>query len=445
MIRPFILLLTLVLSSHAYGQYNYNEQRQKEADRYLESIKKGQEFSNTKSSEFKMNENAVQEMVDRWKGNRQTAKKTHEDLERDYARKQAEESSHLIRSLMRNLEIREKADEISTPVAMLYLDAGFEEFEAKALSLRSLRAVPRSDEVVYQLDTAMLLAANAHILFQEKKDTGSFDELFGLVMKFRTAGYSALRALEKLEKRFPEQQDLIAYAKPFAALAYWTNGELMPWSYHSSSANARMYDYYYKNQMDSSLRSWFRKDSIAVKAAITQTKISTSWEDYGTFQSSTDKLLAIARSTDEDKKVETAAAGKIKVKKVKYEGNEYEGEVNEKNIPHGKGKLITHISRIGKEVWISYREGNFVNGLRHGKIFEQSNCDTNGCHTFDGYYVLDKREGWGKDVNPDIGTYEGEWKQNHRHGKGKMTYLNGYVEEGFWFYDVFTMRKSQEN
>jgi hypothetical protein len=57
---------------------------------------------------------------------------------------------------------------------------------------------------------------------------------------------------------------------------------------------------------------------------------------------------------------------------------------------------------------------------------------------------LDKREGWGKDVNPDHGTYEGDWKQNLRHGKGKMTYLNGYVEEGFWFYDVFTGRKSKE-
>ena len=444
MMKHLIFLIVFVISTHAYGQYNYNEQRQKEVDRHLESIKKGQRFSNTKSFDFKMNENAVQEMVDRWKGNRQSAKETYEDLVRDYAKKQAEESSNLIRSLMRQFEIEARANEISIPAAMLYLDAGFQEFEAKALSLRSLREVPRSDEVVYQLDTAMLLAANAHILIQEKEDTGSFDELFGLVMKFRTAGYSALRALEKLEKRFPEQQDLIAYAKPFAALAYWTNGEWMPRSYQSRSANARMYDYYHKNQMDSALRSWFRKDSLAVKAAITRTKISRSWEDNGTFQKSIDELLAIARSTAEEKKAETATAGKIKVKKVKYEGNEYEGEVNEKNIPHGKGKLITHISRIGKEVRISYREGNFVNGLRHGKIFEQSNCDTNGCLTFDGYYVLDKREGWGKDVNPDQGTYEGEWKQNHRHGKGKMTYLNGYVEEGYWFYDVFTGRKSKE-
>ncbi len=442
--KQILLLLALHFSVQVYGQHIYNEQRQKEVDRQLESIKKGQEFSNTKSFDFKMNENAVQEMVDRWKGNRQSAKKTYEDLEHDYARKLAEENKHLIRSLTRNLEMREKADEISTPVAMLYLDAGFEEFEAKALSLRSLRGVPKSDEVVYQLDTAMLLAANSHILFQEKKDTGSFDELFGLVMKFRTAGYSALRALEKLEKRFPDQQDLIAYAKPFAALTYWTNGELMPRSYQSRAANARTYDYNHKNQMDSALRSWFRKDSLAVKAAITRTKISRSWEDNGTFQKSIDELLAIARSTAEGKKAETAAAGKIKVKKVKYESNDYEGEVNEKNVPHGKGKLITHISRIGKEVRISYREGNFVNGLRHGKIFEQSNCDTNGCKTFDGYYVLDKREGWGKDVNPDQGTYEGEWKQNLRHGKGTMTYLNGYVEVGYWFYDVFTGRKSKE-
>lgn len=445
MMRQFILLLTIILSNHAYGQYNYNEQRQREVNLHLESIKKGMEFSSVKTSEFKMNEQAVQEMVDRWRGTRQQAEKSREELIRDYQKKKAEENSALIGSLLRQREIREKVNEISTPVAMMFLDAGFQEFEAKALSLRSVKGVPASDEVVYQLDSAMLLAVNAHALYQEKEETAGFDELFALIMNFRIAGYSALSALEKLEKRFPGQKDLIDYAKPFAALAYWTNGEWMPMPHRNRSDNPRRYDYLHRDQMDGALKNWYRKDSLSVKTAIAQTRIATSWNESGASKDLINELLAIARSAEQERKVETATAGKIKVKKVKHDGNTYEGEVNEKNLPHGKGKLITNVSWFDKELKVSYQEGNFVNGIPHGKIFEQYNFGFNGWYTYDGYYEMGKREGWGKYVDPDEqGTYEGEWKQDLRHGKGRNTYPDGYVDEGFWFYDVFTGRKSKE-
>ena len=62
-----------------YGQYQYDEQRQKELNNYLESIRKGREYGNTKTSEFKMNEQAVQEMTDMWK--RRAGKKTSAELE----------------------------------------------------------------------------------------------------------------------------------------------------------------------------------------------------------------------------------------------------------------------------------------------------------------------------------------------------------------------------
>ena len=64
----FLLLTVFFTSVQVYGQYIRDEQRQKELNNYLESIRKGRDYGNTNTSEFKMNEQAVQEMVDRWKG-----------------------------------------------------------------------------------------------------------------------------------------------------------------------------------------------------------------------------------------------------------------------------------------------------------------------------------------------------------------------------------------
>ena len=57
------LFLAIFFSAQVYGQYQYDEQRQKDLNNYLESIRIGREYSNTKTSEFKMNEQAVQEMT----------------------------------------------------------------------------------------------------------------------------------------------------------------------------------------------------------------------------------------------------------------------------------------------------------------------------------------------------------------------------------------------
>ena len=76
-------------------------------------------------------------------------------------------------------------------------------------------------------------------------------------------------------------------------------------------------------------------------------------------------------------------------------GNRYEGEVDEKSLPNGKG-VFTYTNG-------SYYEGEFEHGVR------------NGIGTF---------------VWSTGDRYEGGWKSDKRHGEGVMTYANGRVRKG---------------
>lgn len=439
----FLFLTVFFTSVQVYGQYIRDEQRQKELNNYLESIRKGREYGNTKTSEFKMNEQAVQEMVDRWKGAKQKREKSAEELRRAYELKEQAKASRVVKSINETLARRHAIAEMCMPLAMTYLDAGFQEFEAKALPQRSVIGVSASDSFYYKPDSNMVTTINAYLKYKEQKNSESFDELFPLILGFRLAGYTALKALEDLEKRFPEKKDIITYTKPFAALAYWTGGETMPRAFTSTSPRA--YDYIYADKMDSLLKSWFRNDSMSVKNAIAQTKITEDWwNQSGVYSKTIEKVLTIARSPEIVKPAPPSTSGKTKVKKVKYRDNPYEGEVNEKNIPHGKGKLISGVDRINKKVLISFSEGTYFNGVKNGKFYEQYYHSDTVAYTYEGNYVMNFKEGWGKNFNPYNGTYEGEYWQDMRHGKGKMTYLDGFVEEGFWFYDTFSGRRSKE-
>ena len=42
------------------------------------------------------------------------------------------------------------------------------------------------------------------------------------------------------------------------------------------------------------------------------------------------------------------------------------------------------------------------------------------------------RTGWGQQVWPDGGRYEGEWQSNRAHGKGKFWHSDGDIYEGDW-------------
>jgi len=51
---------------------------------------------------------------------------------------------------------------------------------------------------------------------------------------------------------------------------------------------------------------------------------------------------------------------------------------------------------------------------------------------YEGEFKNDKRHGEGKYTFADGDVYEGNWKDGKRHGEGKMTYADGSVYEGNW-------------
>jgi hypothetical protein len=56
---------------------------------------------------------------------------------------------------------------------------------------------------------------------------------------------------------------------------------------------------------------------------------------------------------------------------------------------------------------------------------------------YEGEWKDDTRHGWGKSTYANGDIYEGEWKNNKRHGHGEYTRLNGSVYEGGWKDDMF--------
>ena len=50
-----------------------------------------------------------------------------------------------------------------------------------------------------------------------------------------------------------------------------------------------------------------------------------------------------------------------------------------------------------------------------------------------GYTTKDRiKTGWGTQVWPDGGKYEGEWRENRANGKGQFWHADGDVYEGNW-------------
>ncbi|TGK02769.1 hypothetical protein EHQ53_12640 [Leptospira langatensis] len=78
----------------------------------------------------------------------------------------------------------------------------------------------------------------------------------------------------------------------------------------------------------------------------------------------------------------------------------------------------------------SYRyEGNFENGLAHGKgklLLESG-------ESYDGTWVKGNKEGTGINLYPDGSSYEGTWKANKRDGKGILKASDGsIIFKGKW-------------
>lgn len=68
-------------------------------------------------------------------------------------------------------------------------------------------------------------------------------------------------------------------------------------------------------------------------------------------------------------------------------------------------------------------------------IVDELQSPTSGA-VFHGYTTKDGvKMGWGTQVWPDGGKYEGEWQQSKANGKGKFWHADGDVYEGNWCED----------
>ena len=241
------LVLAIFIGIQVNGQYVHDDQRQKELNNYLESIRIGREYGNTKTSQFKMNEQAVQEMVDRWKGKPsvEIADKTRLELERLERKKQRK-----IQEMVANKAYDEQRIETSIMHAYitdLYVANGILPFEAEKIAGRrigkKLQESGLRSDLFYVTDPEVDLAIKAYNEYQDIKDSGSFDELSQLIYDFRILGYSATLAIEKLEKRFPDKKQLIASAKPYFGISFFNQGHSYS-TYHVGSGKTTYNEIY---------------------------------------------------------------------------------------------------------------------------------------------------------------------------------------------------------
>lgn len=106
-----------------------------------------------------------------------------------------------------------------------YLAAGFHSFEAKVFGDTHVNGslTPDKQRTIYTpaFPVASIRAREAYTEFKRKENTASFEELFDLVTEFNLAPYTALLALKKLEKRFPEKKALLEASYLFHTASVW--------------------------------------------------------------------------------------------------------------------------------------------------------------------------------------------------------------------------------
>ena len=106
--------------------------------------------------------------------------------------------------------------------AARFVSAGFTAPEAVGLAMESVGSVKTGNETVREIyDERSDRALQAYTTFLKKEATGNFEELMDLVADFDIAGYTAVKSLERLKKRFPGKKDVIDVAIPFHGINYW--------------------------------------------------------------------------------------------------------------------------------------------------------------------------------------------------------------------------------
>mmetsp|Transcript_19976 Transcript_19976/g.37299 ORF Transcript_19976/g.37299 Transcript_19976/m.37299 type:complete len:311 (-) Transcript_19976:580-1512(-) len=122
---------------------------------------------------------------------------------------------------------------------------------------------------------------------------------------------------------------------------------------------------------------------------------------------------------------------------------EFEGDLNEENLPHGFGVMKYTDGRIYSGHWKNGRwHGNGRATFSNGDVFEGTYYEDQrhgqGVYRwvdgreFRGGFLNDQRSGHGVYTWPDGAVYDGEFVNGLREGHGKYTFHDGSVYEGGW-------------
>ena len=97
-----------------------------------------------------------------------------------------------------------------------------------------------------------------------------------------------------------------------------------------------------------------------------------------------------------------------------------------------------------------YNDHKYEGEIENGKPNGNGTWEMGNGATYVGQWVNGLREGlgtftWSEKSHVSGKSYEGEYKNNRRHGKGKLIFEGGYVEEGNWIDNKMVIDEDDES
>jgi hypothetical protein len=258
--RLIIFLFGFLSGSALFGQGTttadyYQYQRDQQFKQYMENVSsKGMASPANTSFDYSIDRKALQEMAEMWdkRNKRPGLQYSPEELAKLNAEKQRIEEQKRRDEIAADKawEQRTLAYSAMMPLYVkMFEEAGFPKAEAEILAnerIKEVRPTPNSSlgVLAYVDHPQGDLAYNAFKKYQQIKATAPFEDLIFLINDFSFTGYSAVKALEYLETRFPEKKDIITTLKPFYGISFWQPRKgYIAHQYSGSSLRLEMLDY----------------------------------------------------------------------------------------------------------------------------------------------------------------------------------------------------------
>lgn len=228
-----LFLSGLLFCTAAFGQGNttadyYQYQRDQQFKQYMENVSsKGMAGPANTNFNYSIDKQAIQNMVDMWE--KRSGRKTTAEKEAERAALRQKWATEYQRSLAydafddnRYMTYQKMRDFY----ADIYKSAGFSVPESNMLAYKRImeKRATYNDSygvLVFVDYPAVDIAFSAKKAFEEIKQTASFEELIPLIYDFSFTGYSAVKALEYLETRFPDKKAIINTLKPLYGISFW--------------------------------------------------------------------------------------------------------------------------------------------------------------------------------------------------------------------------------